>query len=323
LHDTSQRSYAPRLSQTVVQPIALRKRGFDTLICFSHLRWDFVFQRPQHLMTRFARSHRVVFWEEPIAAEDGVAELEVRRDDRSGVTVVVPKLPHGLSPSETDATLRQLLDAFLESRSISEPVVWYYTPMMLGFSRHLEACAVVYDCMDELSGFKGAPPELIDLERELMRTADVVFTGGYSLYEAKRSRHPNIHPFPSSVDRTHFAKARLTQEEPQDQAAIARPRLGFYGVVDERMDLELLDAVAAARPDWNLIVVGPVVKIDEADLPRRPNLHYLGGKGYADLPRYLSGWDVALMPFAINESTRFISPTSPAASRWSPPPSPT
>ncbi|HEX8233420.1 MAG TPA: UDP-galactopyranose mutase [Caulobacteraceae bacterium] len=309
MHDTSQRSYAPRLAQTVVQPIALRKRGFDTLICFSHLRWEFVFQRPQHLMTRFARGRMVVFWEEPIDAEDGVADLHARPDPKSNVLIVTPRLPADLAPDARESALRDLLDAFLQDRAVTEPVAWYYTPMMLPFSRHIEPCVTVYDCMDELSHFKGAPPELIPLERELMERADVVFTGGYSLYEAKRALHRNIHPFPSSVDRAHFAKARVDQDDPADQAGLPRPRLGFYGVVDERMDLALLDAVAAARPEWHLAIVGPVVKIKDAHLPRRANIHYLGGKDYTELPRYLAGWDVALMPFAINDSTKFISPT--------------
>ncbi|MEO6340444.1 MAG: UDP-galactopyranose mutase, partial [Caulobacteraceae bacterium] len=195
--------------------------------------------------------------------------------------------------------------------AIERPVLWYYTPMMLKFSRHLaeHAATVVYDCMDELSNFKFAPQELRDLERELVGLADVVFTGGYSLYEAKRGWHLNIHPFPSSVDRAHFAQARGAKGEPADQAGISHPRLGFYGVVDERMDLALLAELADAHPEWSIVMVGPVVKIDPADLPRRGNIHYLGGKTYAELPAYLAGWDVALMPFAINESTRFISPT--------------
>jgi UDP-galactopyranose mutase len=294
---------------TIAQPIALRKTGFETLICFSHLRWDFVFQRPQHLMTRFARSRQVVFWEEPLEGEGAAGELQVRTCPTSGVIIVTPHLPRDVQGEARETALRQLLDGFIAERQISEPVTWYYTPMMLGFSRHLDAVAVVFDCMDELSHFKFAPAELIERERELLGHADVVFTGGYSLYEAKKHRHANIHPFPSSVDRAHFAKARLTQPDPDDQASLPRPRLGFYGVVDERMDLELLTAVADARPNWNLVIVGPIVKIDPADLPQRPNISYLGGKSYADLPRYLSGWDVALMPFAINDSTKFISPT--------------
>jgi UDP-galactopyranose mutase len=181
--------------------------------------------------------------------------------------------------------------------------------MMLPFSRHIEADCTVYDCMDELSAFRFAPPQLLELERELLATSDVVFTGGYSLYEAKKDKHPNIHPFPSSVDRGHFAQARAVDASPDDQAPIGRPRLGFYGVIDERMDLELIAAVADAHPEWSIVMVGPVVKIDQAELPLRANIHYLGGKTYEELPIYLGGWDVALMPFAINESTRFISPT--------------
>jgi UDP-galactopyranose mutase len=266
-----------------------------------------VFQRPQHLMSRFARDRRVIFWEEPKVSE-GIASVEARTCPGTGVEIVVPRLPAGLSEEETDQALRLLLDSFLGAEP--GPLVrWYYTPMMLPFSRHIEAACTVYDCMDELSAFRFAPPRLLPLEQELLGEADLVFTGGFSLYEAKRDRHPNVHPFPSSVERDHFLQAREAVEEPVDQKVIPGPRLGFYGVVDERMDLDLLASLADARPDCSVVIVGPVVKISPADLPRRPNLHFLGGKDYAELPAYLAGWDVALMPFAINESTRFISPT--------------
>ena len=280
-----------------------------TLICFSHLRWNFVFQRPQHLMSRFANDRRVVFWEEPEPAlPDCEPALGVRPCAETGVIVVTPSLPEGLDEAEQEKVLKTLLDAFLAGEE-GPFVRWYYTPMMLPFSRHVEALATVYDCMDELANFRFAPPRLLPLEQELLDSADVVFTGGYSLYEAKKDRHPNIHPFPSSVDRAHFARARAAENEPEDQAPLPRPRFGFYGVVDERMDLPLLEALADAHPEWSIVMVGPVVKIDPAELPRRPNLHYLGGKTYEQLPAYLGGWDVALMPFAINESTKFISPT--------------
>ncbi len=311
MHDLLPRSYAPDDTSSV-HSAALVDQGSETLICFSHLRWNFVFQRPQHLMTRFAATRRVIYWEEPVwAYQNPAPSLEVRVCDKSGVIVATPRLSEALQGAARARALKALLDGLLAADKIVRPIRWYYTPMMLGFSRHIEAAAVVYDCMDELSNFKFAPPELRGLERELMAEADVVFTGGYSLYEAKQGQHANIHPFPSSVDRAHFAQARMPApgSEPADQAALPRPRLGFYGVVDERMDLALLAQVADARPDWSLVIVGPVVKIDPADLPRRPNIHYLGPKTYAELPDYLGGWDVALMPFAINESTRFISPT--------------
>ena len=311
MHDLLPRSYAPKAAFSV-HPAALIDQGSETLICFSHLRWDFVFQRPQHLMTRFAASRRVIYWEEPLAAPlEETASLDLKVCPKSGVIVATPHLPDSIQGEDRAKTLARLLDGMIEAEKIVQPIRWYYTPMMLGFSRHIEAAAVVYDCMDELSNFKFAPPELRALERELMAEADVVFTGGFSLYEAKQDQHANIHPFPSSVDRAHFAEARGRDPalDPEDQSSLPRPRLGFYGVVDERMDLDLLAHLADARPDWTLCIVGPVVKIDPADLPRRANIRYLGGKSYAELPAYLAGWDVALMPFAINESTKFISPT--------------
>lgn len=288
---------------------SIARDSHQTILCFSHLRWDFVFQRPQHLMTRLAQRATVVFWEEPTQVADlDEARLSLRPCSESGVVVATPQVPEGLAPDQTTATLKLLLDRFLSQQS-GKLVAWYYTPMMLTFSDHLIADCVVYDCMDELANFKFAPPELLPLEQRLLARADVVFTGGFSLYEAKRDRHPNIYPFPSSVDRAHFERARTDDADPADQRDLPRPRLGFYGVLDERLDLELLAQVADARPDWSLVMVGPVVKIGEDDLPRRPNIHYLGGKSYEELPDYLGGWDVALMPFAINEATRFISPT--------------
>jgi UDP-galactopyranose mutase len=281
-----------------------------TLICFSHLRWNFVFQRPQHLMSRFARDMDVIYWEEPIdISPTETAYLEVRdAEDAVNVRVVVPHLPEGMPDDAREAALQRLLDAHLAS--VRGPLIaWYYTPMMLPFSRHLDADVVVFDAMDELSKFKFAPVKLLELEQELIDMADVMFTGGSSLFEAKKDRHPNIHCFPSSVDRCHFAKARARLFDPADQEDLPRPRLGFYGVIDERFDTELLGKIAEMRPDWSFVMVGPVVKIAPEDLPKRGNIHYLGGKTYEQLPAYLSGWDVALMPFAMNESTQFISPT--------------
>ena len=296
-------------SETSLPGLSSGPSDRPTLICFSHLRWAFVFQRPQHLMTRFAATHHVLFWEEPeYVAGIGTARLRRSVCEGSGVEVLTPELDESLRGRDEDAELAALLDAALIGTRGSI-IRWYYTPMMLPFSQHVQADCVVYDCMDELSAFRGAPPELLDRERLLLEAADLVFTGGTSLYEAKRDRHSNVHAFPSSIDVPHFARARKGGAVPAAQAAIAGPRLGFSGVIDERMDLELLEAVADARPDWSLVVIGPVVKIGEHELPRRPNIHYLGSQPYTALPDHMSGWDVALMPFAINEATRFISPT--------------
>ena len=281
-----------------------------TLLCFSHLRWNFVFQRPQHLMSRFARQMNVIYWEEPVdIGPKETAYLQVREaEEAPGVRVVVPHLPEGMPEEAREASLKRLVDAHVASLT-GRLISWYYTPMMLPFSRHLDAALTVYDAMDELSKFRFAPAKLLELEQELIDKADIVFTGGSSLYEAKKDRHPNVHCFPSSVDRAHFAKARAKLFDPADQEDLPKPRLGFYGVFDERFDTELLGTVAEMRPDWTFVMVGPVVKIAPEDLPQRPNICYLGPKTYEQLPAYLSGWDVALMPFAMNESTRFISPT--------------
>lgn len=280
-----------------------------TVVCFSHLRWDFVYQRPQHLLSRFARRHDVAVIEEPIFED--IAEAKLRWTPRDGnVKVGVPVLPHGLDGASQVRAQRELVDRYLGTLETRRRLFWYYTPMALLFTRHLEADVVVFDSMDELSAFKGAPPELLALEEEMMGRADVVFTGGHSLYEAKKHRHSDIHAFPSSIDTKHFGRGRAAdRQEPADQANIAHPRLGFFGVVDERFDIDLLRDVAAAKPDWQFVMIGPVVKIDPAELPKGDNIHWLGGRDYKTLPDYIGGWDIGFMPFALNESTRFISPT--------------
>ena len=279
-----------------------------TAICFSHLRWDFVFQRPQHLITRLSRQMKVIFWEEPVFAPDVAPMLEI--EPRSPqLEVMRMRLREGMDPAAAEAAQRVALDGLVAARGIVRPLLWYYTPMMLGFSGHLPAAAVVYDCMDELSTFRGAPAGLRDREAQLMARADLVFTGGHGLYEAKRDRHPDIHPFPSSVDAAHFGRARSGGAEPADQAGISQPRIGYYGVIDERIDLDLLAEAAEAQPDWQFVMLGPVVKISAEDLPRRANIHYLGAKTYDALPDHVGHWGVAVMPFALNDSTRFISPT--------------
>jgi UDP-galactopyranose mutase len=279
------------------------------VICLSHLRWGFVFQRPQHLLSRFAARQRVLFYEEPVA-DEGPSRLE-SHVSREGVLVATPHLPHDImaDPRERTAVQRELLDELLDRRGVREFLLWYYTPMALAFSEHLQPLATVYDCMDELSHFAGAPPELRQRERDLLARADLVFTGGQSLYEAKRHSHPHVHCFPSSVDAGHFRRARETIAAPADQANVPRPRIGYAGVIDERMDYDLLDRVAELRPDWQLVMLGPVAKVDPATLPKRPNIHWLGMKRYDELPTYLAGWDVAMLPFAHNDATRYISPT--------------
>jgi len=277
------------------------------LICFSHLRWNFVYQRPQHLLSRFSNVTRVFYVEEPIFG-DAADKLHINKE-ADNLYIVVPHLQHGCTEQEVIAKQQAMLNNLISVMNINKYFSWYYTPMALPFTGHLNPALVVYDCMDELSAFKFAPVALKEKEQQLLDKADVVFTGGYSIYEAKKHRHHNIYPFPSSIDKKHFGAARTITEDPADQANIPHPRFGFYGVIDERFDIDSIAQAAEQKPDWQFVLIGPVVKIDEATLPRLKNIHYLGGKTYNELPNYLAGWDVAIIPFAMNESTKFISPT--------------
>jgi UDP-galactopyranose mutase len=281
----------------------------QSILVFSHLRWDFVFQRPQHIISRLAENYRVYYFEEP---EAGAPRQYLQ------VSEPMPNV-HVCRPHSTIASpgfhddqipvLQRMLQDLLTREQIEDYAVWFYSPMALPLIQDLTPSAVVYDCMDELAAFRNAPRQLLQRESALLKIADVVFTGGPSLYRAKRDRHSSVHCLPSSVDAAHFGRARDGTQEHPLQSALPRPRLGYFGVIDERLDLQLIDALAEARPQWQIAMVGPHAKVDPGTLPRRANIHYFGQQPYEDLPLFVSGWDVCLQPFALNDATRFISPT--------------
>lgn len=288
------------------------------LVCFSHLRWDFVYQRPQHLMSRFAAVRRVHYVEEPIFEPVPQAHLSITPRTLEGTSdtavmgtlhVVVPVLPWGIDERTAIEVQRELLSAYIAEQCATSPTFWFQTPMAYAFAPSDRADTVIYDCMDELSAFDGAPPALMFNEKQLLGRADLVFTGGRALFEAKQSKHPQVHCFPSSIDTAHFARARTQRLSLAQTESNVALRVGFAGVIDERMDIDLLAAVADARPHLDFDIVGPVVKVDANNLPQRANIHFAGMRSYADLPEVMAEWDVAIMPFAHNASTRYISPT--------------
>jgi glycosyltransferase involved in cell wall biosynthesis len=288
------------------------------IIVHSHLRWDFVWQRPQQLLSRFAQRNDVLFVEEPIYLDDVAAARLDLSLPMARVHRAVPMLP-GTLRGEYDASIavirelvrRQIAADGALGSLFASPIQWFYTPMpapaMIGA---YDERAVVYDCMDELSKFRFAPAALADRERYLMAQADVVFAGGYKLSLSKAKYHGNVHFFGCGVDVSHFATARSADiQVPREIASLTRPVVGYYGVIDERIDYELLRALATSLPDTELVMVGPVVKVDPGDLPQARNIHWLGQRQYAELPSHLKGFDVCLMPFALNEATEYINPT--------------
>ncbi len=288
-----------------MRPNPRPRDGDPLLVCHSHLRWDWVYQRPQHLLSRLARHGPVVVEEEPVFDDrpPGLDVLPVA----PGVTVLRPHRRR-----EQDFDLGRLVEDYVAMARGGRPLVrWFYSAMFATYGDRLGGGqVVVYDCMDELASFAGAPAGLAEAEARLLERADVVFTGGRSLYESKRDRNPNVHCFPSAVEPEHFARALDPDLPlPADLAGLPRPVFGYYGAVDERLDYDLIAALADAPGIGSVVLVGPTIKVDPASLPRRPNLHYLGQKTYAELPSYLKGFDVCLMPWALNEATRTISPT--------------
>lgn len=284
------------------------------IVVFSHLRWDFVWQRPQQFLSRFAKRHRILFIEEPyFDAREGGNWIEVR-EGMPDVSVAAPHLAPGLAEEEQALELRRLAEEAIAAANafgdFDEPLHWYYAPMMASWGLDLSSRGVVYDCMDELSQFRYAPPALVANERRLMERADIVFTGGYELYAKKSKLHKNVHCFGCGVEYEHFSQAQDAGGSiPEDLKMLGKPVVGWFGVIDERVDYDLLLRAAALRPEYRFAMVGPVVKVDPDSLPKADNLHWLGGRDYAQLPAYCRGFDVCMMCFAINEATQYINPT--------------
>ena len=287
------------------------------IIVQSHLRWDFVWQRPQQLLSRFARNAPVLFIEEPIFLDDAASDqLEITMPHKN-VIRAVPRL-RGSLRDDYDVAIAAVRDLAVRETGplgrldglFSNAIQWFYTPMpapaMLGA---FNETGVVYDCMDELAQFKFAPPDLMRRERLLMANADIVFTGGYKLFTAKSKLHSNVHFFGCGVDVHHFGAARSSDTSIPADARFDTKIAGYFGVIDERLDYGLIGALAESHPELNVLMVGPTAKVNPADLPGAPNIHWLGQRPYDELPRYVKAFDVCLMPFAINEATEYINPT--------------
>ncbi len=270
------------------------------MVVFCHLRWQFVYQRPQHLISRMAKTLKVLLIEEPIA-------FEAEQENTANLIIVEDNL-HILQPRlKSIEAITHVLPQYIKNKNVTTG--WFYSA---SFSPLLDAFqfeTIVYDCMDELTLFKGAPEHLIHQEKYLLANTDIVFTGGKSLYESKKQDHDNVYCFPSSVDEPHFAQAMNGIEIPADVANLNSPIVGYFGVIDERIDLNLLHQTALKLPKVSFVMIGPLAKIDETDLPKEENIHYLGMRSYNELPNYLKAFDIAMMPFAINDATKYISPT--------------
>lgn len=284
------------------------------IIVHCHLRWDFVWQRPQQIFSRLAASHRILFVEDPMHAPEPRLEIS---EPYPNVVRVVPFLPQEIAgvDAQCQATLPMLHEALrshpLLAGRFDDPVQWFYSPMTSPcFMGRFGGRGVVYDCMDELANFRFAPPQLREREAFLLRKADVVFTGGWQLYESKSRHHGNVHFYGCGVDVEHFGKARREDTTvPEDLARLPRPVFGYFGVIDERLDYGLIAALAERFPEATVAMVGPLAKVERSELPDRPNIHWLGQRDYKDLPALVKGFDVCLMPFALNEATQFINPT--------------
>jgi glycosyltransferase involved in cell wall biosynthesis len=287
------------------------------IIVHCHLRWDFVWQRPQQIFSRLAAHHPITFIEEPMW-QDGERRLEIS-EPYPNVVRLVPVLRANERTDDIDtqyaAVLRLLRGVLSEDpllrKRFASPVQWFYSPMSApNFLDGFDAAATVYDCMDELAQFRFAPASLREREQLLISRADVVFTGGYQLFQSKSRHHSNVHFYGCGVDEEHFSKARQTQTEvPPEVAALPRPIFGYFGVIDERLDYALLAQIAQQIPDASLVMVGPLAKVEQDSLPNFPNIHWLGQRPYTDLPALVKAFDVCLMPFALNEATQYINPT--------------
>jgi glycosyltransferase involved in cell wall biosynthesis len=309
------RPSAPKRNRRSTSPDAA---SLPPIIVHCHLCWDWVWQRPQQFVSRLSRWHKILFVE--TLAPDPCLSSPLARfrspEQFPNITILQIQFPlwRWNDGKYVDRTRRKLVQDFVQgpgAGQFEKPVQWFYDPMTVtAFAGQMGEVLTVYDCMDELSQFRGAPPDMAAREEQLLSVADVVFTGGRKLYESKRESNPNCHFYGCGVEVDHFGKALAAEMKvPDDLARLPKPILGYFGVVDERMDYELIRKLARANPHWSVAMIGPSLKVDAAALPQERNLHWLGPKNYSDLPAYCKGFDLCLMPFALNESTEFINPT--------------
>lgn len=268
------------------------------MIVFCHLRWQFVYKRPQHIISRMANTMKILFIEEP---------LEYKENENCGNLIVINEMLHVLQPNVKDIqSIVEIIPQYVSNTTISYG--WFYSAAFCPLLGSMEFENVIYDCMDELSLFKNASEHLTNQEKYLISQSNIIFTGGKSLYESKKQFHKNVHCIPNSVDNYHFAKALNGVAIPDDIASLKSPIVGYYGVIDERINLELLHEAAKKLPNISFVMIGPLGQIEENELPKESNIHYLGIKPYSQLPNYLKAFDVAMMPFALNDATKYISP---------------
>ena len=320
-------SFQSRSSATLTDGRAPTKNGHSPrwdgagafpIIVHCHLCWDWVWQRPQQFLSRLSQKHKILFVETVRPDDSLVTPLAQMRtaENFPNITILRLQFPgwRWNDGNYVDAERRKIVREALQGPlkgQFDNPVQWFYDPMAVtAFSGQMGEIGTVYDCMDELSKFRGAPPEMITREAELLREADVVFTGGRKLFESKSKHNGNCHFYGCGVDIEHFGKARLAETPlPEDLRQIRKPVLGFFGVVDERMDYELIEKLGKSNPDWSVVIIGPRTKVEESALPKGPNIHWFGGREYQQLPGYCKGFDVCMMPFALNEATEYINPT--------------
>ncbi|RYD58215.1 MAG: glycosyltransferase family 1 protein [Sphingobacteriales bacterium] len=266
----------------------------SNIICFSPIRWNQKDQRPQQIMRRLSQYSMVHFIEEPVydATEAYLSHTVVAEH----IHVFTPHLPGGISEEKCQTLQRALLDQFMRDCNFADYTFWYATPVAFAYSKHYCPSVIVYDCLEDIWSLKLPAEKLHDLEQQLLDRADLVFTSSHTQYWNKKDRNNNVHLLPATIDRAHFDCARGKVSEAEEQEHIPYPRLGYMGIVDDRLDTQLLADIADTRPDWHIVLVGPTAKMNAAQLPQRANIHYLGNKPYADLPSYLTGWTAAIMP---------------------------
>jgi hypothetical protein len=290
--------------------------ALPVLMVFSHMAWNPGQGRTPQLMAALAGRWQILFVEAPRHAA-GAARLESRAI-RAGLTVLTLTTPAPAAGFHDDAQAFgvTLLREELAGRRLKIDIAWLDTPMAWPLAQALGIACLAYDCLE-------GPPASLQFdaallhqrESALMRTAALMVAAGPSLFNAHRHRHANLHCVCSAVHAEHFSPASLELTSARArrghvlQSSLARPRLGYFGSIDERLDLDLLAALADRQPGWAFVMVGSVAGIAAERLPQRRNIHWLGEQDDALLPYLLAGWDLALMPYVVSEATRFLMPS--------------
>lgn len=296
------------------ESLTITPTGKFDLICLAIIDWHFRFQRPQQLATQFARNGHRAFYTRLTFAGAEHPTVDVHPLGERVYEIVLPgeATTNIYRDDLCDPTLSQAFDAlrdFIRQHSIAEAICLVQHPFWTPLAHRLKeryGWKIVYDCMDDHSGFQYTHPEIVSREQALISSSDLVVASSRALFEYLSAQHSNCLLLPNAGDYAHFS--RLPPRDASPIASLPRPVIGYYGAIAEWFDLEAVRCAAMAHPKWSFVLIGHTFGSNVQQLGDLANIHLLGEKKYAELPGFLAAFDVCVIPFLRTPLTEATNP---------------